>query len=298
VRLLNRLSSQSASDKNVEFKIRPNLNIDYPQSDIESISELPDKKGYQLITTFFGLYGVASPLPGYYTEELLDQEWDDKDAGRGFLDIIHQQLYPLLYQAWLKYRFSHNAIEDNAAAYWEIIFSLLGLPEEFRAAGDLSGTFLKYTGILNQRPKTQIGLKTILADYLKPVKVDIEPCVLRKVTLSQEQRCMLNERNHKLGFNSLIGDQVSDRSGKYLVRIGPLTIDQFLNILTKKRTLKFISTVRKLFMVQPLQCDIVLELAKGEAKPVCLGQPEYGVLGQSTWLIDEDNEDTYSVTIN
>ncbi len=303
VRLLNRLSEKttdenSSTGEGLELKIHPDLNIDYPQSDIESVQPLDDNRGYELTTTFFGLYGVASPLPGYYTEELLDEEWDDRSSKRGFLDVIHQHLYPLLYKAWLKYRFTHNAIESSGEHYWEIIYSILGLPEEFRKAGDLSGIFLKYTGIINQRPKTQLGLKTILADYLAPINITIDPCVLRQVVIHEQQRCKLSLENNRLGSDTVIGEQVADRAGKYRIRIGPLSMEQFQQLLNDKKHLRFIQAISKLFLVQPLQCDIVLELEQGAAQPVCLGQAQFSMLGQSTWLVEQTNEQAFSVTLN
>lgn len=198
----------------------------------------------------------------------------------------------------MKYRFSHNAIETSGERYWEIIYSILGLPEEFREYGDLSGSFLKYTGIINQRPKTQIGLNTILTDYLKPMQVEVEPCVLRNVVIQKQQRCKLSLVNNTLGLNSVIGEQISDRSGKYNIRIGPLSIEQFQQLLNDKKYLKFIQTISRLFLVQPLQCDIVIELKKGSAQPVCLGEKEHSILGQSTWLVNEHNEESFSVILN
>jgi len=280
--------------------IRPELNLDYPHADIESINEIDGGKGYELITTFFGLYGVASPLPGYYTEELLDEEWDERDARRGFLDVIHQHLYPLLYKAWAKYRFSHNAIEQNDERYWEIIYSILGLPEEFREFGDLSGQFIKYAGIISQRPKTQLGLNTILSDYMKSINVDmdVEPCVLRNVPIVEHQRCKLSLDNNVLGSNSVIGQQISDRSGKYNLNIGPLTGEQFQELLTNKKHIKFIRAVSEVFLVQPLQCQIILQLDKNAVKPICLGEEGYSALGQSTWLVNEINEQAFNVALN
>ena len=282
----------------MDIRIRPELNLDYPHADIESVRPLPDNKGYELTATFFGLYGVASPLPGYYTEELLDDEWEEREASRGFLDIIHQHLYPLLYRAWLKYRFSHNAIEANDERYWEIIYSILGLPEEFREFGDLSGHFLKYAGIIGQRPKTQIGLKTILDDYLRDINIDVEPCVIRNVPIVDHQKCRLSTDNNRLGIDSVIGEQISDRSGKYVVHIGPLSGEQFQMLLNNKKHVKFIRAISDLYLVQPLQCDIILELDRGAAQPICLGEPDYSHLGLSTWLVDQENRQTFSVVLN
>ena len=274
------------------------MNLDYPHADIESVKALADHKGYEIITTFFGLYGVSSPLPGYYTEELLDEEWEEREASRKFLDVIHQHLYPLLYQAWLKYRFSHNAIESNDERYWEIIYSILGLPEEFREFGDLSGQFIKYAGIISQRPKTQLGLKTILNDYLASIDVDIEPCVLRYVPIVEKQRCKLSLGHNTLGLDSVIGQQIGDRSGKYILHIGPVNGEQFQMLLNDKKHIKFIRAVSNLFLVQPLQCDIVLKLEKEAIKPVNLGDPDYSCLGQSSWLVSQTNKQTFHVILN
>jgi type VI secretion system protein ImpH len=302
VRLLDRLSDKVASDnqdaqKQLDIRIRPELNLDYPHADIESVEQLGDQS-YEIITTFFGLYGVSSPLPGYFTEELLDEEWDERTAARGFLDVIHQHMYPLLYRSWLKYRFAHNAIEADGERYWEIIFSILGLPDEFRDYGDLSGQFVKYAGLLAQRPKTSLGLKTILADYLDPVGVDVVQCIARKVAVIPQQRCRLGCDNHNLGSTCVIGEQVEDRSGKYQVVIGPISTDKFQALLNDYKHKKFMHTMINQYMVQPLECEIVLSLESGAAQPVCLGEPGFSQLGQSAWLVDKNNEFEFKVILN
>lgn len=241
---------------------------------------------------------MSSPLPGFYTEELLDEEWEEREASRGFLDIIHQHIYPLLYQAWSKYRFSQNAVEFNDKRYWEIIYSILGLPEEFREFGDFSGQFIKYAGIISQRPRTQVGLKTILNDYLESIEVDIEPCVYRDVPIVEQQRCRLSKANNMLGSNCVVGQQVGDRSGKYIIHIGPLSSEQFQMMLNDKKHVRFIKALSGIFMVQPLQCDIVLELDHGSAQPICLGEPDYSNLGQSSWLVSQHNDQSFSVILN
>ncbi|HHO59242.1 MAG TPA: hypothetical protein ENJ64_03290, partial [Thiotrichales bacterium] len=77
-----------AAGKLSSIRIRPELNLDYPQADIVAINALDDG-GYEILTTFMGLYGVSSPLPGFITEELLDDEWDEQNAAREFIDILH-----------------------------------------------------------------------------------------------------------------------------------------------------------------------------------------------------------------
>jgi len=280
------------------LRIRPQLSLDYAQSDIERIEQRDDGKGYDIETTFFGLYGVASPLPGYYSEELLDEEYEDRDARRGFLDIIHQQLYPLLYQAWLKYRFAHNTVENEDQKYWEILFSLIGLSKPFRQAHDGFGQLLKYAGIINQRPKSQLGLKTILQDYLTPLAVDIEPCVQRRVMIPPHQKSQLGGHNNQLGSDCVLDECVQDRSGKLRIDIGPLDAQQFLQFTCESKAREFIQMVCRLFLAQPLLYDIQLTLQAGAIRPVCLGEQAFARLGQSCWLVDETNTQSVSMVLS
>ncbi len=280
------------------MRIRPELNLDYPHSDIAEIKKLDTQNSFEIIATFMGLYGVASPLPGFYTEDLLDDEWDEKQAVRGFLDVIHQQIYPLLYQAWLKYRFSLNAIDNSAEKYWEIIYSLIGLGKDFRSSKKLTGHLLKYAGILSQQPRTQQGLQTILSDYFSDTPVDIQACVARKVSIVEKQRCRIGQANCHLGANLAIGQQVDDRSGKYRIVIGPIDRDEFNRIIDDDVTLDFVKTITGIFLIQPLIYEVELLLKPGSEKPVSLGNIESACLGKNTWLIHQTNKENISLKIN
>ena len=270
------------------------MNLDFPQADIAEINRL-DGKGFEIIATFFGLYGVASPLPGFYTEELLDEEWDDRHATREFIDIIHHQMYPMLYRAWLKYRFAHNSIEEEDPRYREIIYSLIGMGEEFRGDGALAGRLLRYAGIISQRPRTLVGLKTILNDSFSELPIDIEPCVPRYVNVPEHQKCRLGDSNNRIGEEAVIGQEVCDRASKYLIRIGPLDSDAFNGLINDDSSVAFIRAVTKLFLMHPLQFDIELLLKPGTARPVELGVRDHASLGRNTWLVSDTNTENYSL---
>jgi len=246
-----------------------------------------------------GLYGVASPLPGYFTEELLDDEWDEQYATREFFDVIHYHLYPLLYEAWSKYRFSLNAVEKGDDKYWDILYSIMGLSEEFREDKEFTARLLKYAGLFSQRTKSLLGLKTILCDFVDGVDVDIEPCIKRQVDIKTKQRCYLGENNSTLSEDAVIGMQVEDRSGKYRISLGPLTHQQFQTMNKQSSLIIQIRTIVSHYLVQPLDYEIVLNLQAGAASSAQLGNPKQSSLGENTWIIDsntsQQNKDTYSV---
>jgi type VI secretion system protein ImpH len=299
VKLLNKLVREKAPEQGSSpgLRIQPELNLDYPQSDIAQVS-LDDASGnYQMTTTFFGLYGVSSPLPGFYTEELLDDEWDEYTARKDFFDVIHNHLYPLLYQAWLKYKLSHNVVEFSKQNYTEIIFSLIGLSEAYREDRKNFGYLLRYSGLLSQRTRSLHGLKTLLKDIVGDIGLDIRPCVKRMVPIVKEQRCTLGRQNATLGFDACIGKQVIDRSGKFNIEIGPLNSDQFVAFSRGNEAVQTIRSVLDIYLVQPLEFSISLLLEPGTVKPASVGVWESAVLGTNCWLTRQTNKTTQRVDL-
>lgn len=288
------------------LRMRPELSLDYPPFDIASIDarHTDEARSYDITTTFMGLYGTASPLPSFYTEELLDQAQDDEHAPRGFLDIIHFHVFPLLYEAWAKYRFGMRAIEQDDAQYWDYLFSLIGLHDaELRARVPEPFRVLRYLGILSQQQRSLIGLKTILADYLD-LPVEIESCAPRTVPLPREQRARLAEDASLLGENCALGECIDDRSGHVVLRVGPMSAEEYGRFFLKPSRMRFIRFILAYYLVQPLDCDLVLIVEPrsiesttlgGNDWSKMLGVTEWARLGQDTWLVDGTNPEPVEI---
>ena len=274
------------------------MNLDYPQSDISEISHDEETDYYHITTTFFGLYGVSSPLPGFFTEELLDDDWDELSGRKQFLDVIHNHVYPLLYQAWLKYKFSHNIVEFEDKKYAEIIFSLIGMGELYRDNTKRYGHLLKYSGLLSQRIKSMSGLQTLLRDYMGNVELNIKPCVKRNVPIVDKQRCMLGVQNSKLNSDVCIGSEVADRSGKLEIDIGPLNAEQFTAFSQSQETTDTIKTLINYYLVQPLDYSINLLLEPNAIVAGCLGDQSSSVLGKNCWTTSQSNSLIERVVFN
>ena len=297
--MLNKLSSTSSKGKaaGASLRIQPELNLEYPQADIVDVAYDDASDQYRITTSFFGLYGVSSPLPGFYTEELLDDEWEESDSRKAFLDVIHNHIYPLLYQAWLKYKFAHNVVEFKGPKYLEIIFSLLGLSEAFRNESDPYGYLLKYSGLLSQRCKSLVGLKTLLKDFLGEVGLDIKPCISRRVSIARQQRSMLGLQNTRLGVDTCIGKEIVDRSGKFEIEIGPLDAEGFSRMHQELKTIDGIKSFLKIYLVQPLDYSVSLLLEPGAIKPGSLGDQESSILGSNCWLSSGQNKQAERIVL-
>jgi type VI secretion system protein ImpH len=296
-RLADAGTQSSGEGARVALKIQPELNLDYPESEITGIARDEKTGAYRITTTFFGLYGVSSPLPGYYTEELLDDEWDDLRSRKDFFDVIHNHLYPLLYQAWLKYKLAHNLVEFDGRKYAEIIFSLIGLGREYRSEDEDYGSLLRFAGLLSQRTRSLLGLKTLLQHIADDVAIDIRPCLQRKVSIVDKQRCLLGRQNATLGDNACIGKEVVDRNGKFGIDIGPLTAEQFQDFIRGHDLVRFSRRLLRIYMVQPLEYSVRLILAPGAARPACLGDEQSSLLGSNCWISSKSNESVEHVEL-
>lgn len=316
VRLLTLLGERDeANPRAPKLRMRPELTLDYPPFDIANIERLPERAGhdddfgYGISTTFMGLYGTASPLPSFYTEELLDQAQDDEHATRGFLDVVHFHVFPLLYQAWSKYRFGLKAVEQDDAQYWDYLFSLIGLHDaDLRAKVPEPFRVLRYLGILTQQHRSLVGLETILADFLHGMPVNIESCAPRNVRIPVEQRCRLSMQSPglspTLGNNSALGEHIADRTGRINIRIGPMPAEEYGRFFLKPDRMRFICFMLSYFLVQPLECELVLVVQPesiesttlgGNDWSKMLGVTEWARLGQDTWLVAGTNSEPVEI---
>jgi type VI secretion system protein ImpH len=297
IRLLRSLGSPSAKTEALEsggtehIRIRPKLSLAFPPADIDRIEELDNEEPHFLVTaTLLSLYGTSSPLPTFYTEDLMDEAAADESVTREFLDVINHRLFLLLFRSWTKYRQFLQVVEENNPQYIEKLFSLLGLGEiELREDVPDAYRLIRYVGLFTQFPRSALGLKALLEDALGRIPVDIVPCVRRKAKIPEDQRLFLGKSGAVLGQDAFIGKEIEDRMGKFRLQIGPVNRQQFHALLPGGEDCKKLAFLTTFYVVDSLEYDVELTLVKGEAQSVCLGRPEWSSLGCDTWIFAGDD---------
>lgn len=275
-RLLSRLMGLS------RVRFQPGLSFDYPEKELAGIRET--REGASVITTFMGLYGVSSPLPAFYTQELIDAEKEEQTAARALLDILHQRLYLLFYDSLRKYMPLYPVVEDQSRVYTNILFALMGMRDaRIRKPLPVTNRLLRYIGLFTQQPRSALGLKTLLEDAFEGYPVEIIQCAKRVVEIPEDQKTALGRQAAGLGKDAVVGSHVPDRMGKIIIRTGPLTHRQF-HLLLNDAWVPFVFLIQ-FYLSSPMECEVELILEKGEAKTVSLGRPEWASLGRSAWLI-------------
>jgi type VI secretion system protein ImpH len=268
-------------------RVRPELSLGFPSSDIASIEEATegDTSSFLMTARFLGLYGESSPLPSFYTEDLIDEASEDITVTRDFFDIINGPLYHLLFHCWTKYRWPIKVVEEKDAKTLEILFSLFGLGDPAIRDEVPDAFFLvRYLGLFTQFPRSAAALRTFLSDALEAPTLEILPCIPRWVKIPQDQRMRLGVSGCTLGADGFLGEEILDRAGKFLIRIGPVGREEFLSFFPgteKHRKLDFLT---RFFLIHPLDCDVEMILAAGEVRTSRLGRAEWSRLGEDTWL--------------
>ncbi|MES2361582.1 MAG: type VI secretion system baseplate subunit TssG [Pseudomonadota bacterium] len=285
------------------LRVRPKLGLGFPDSDIESIETRPEG-GYRVTANFFGLYGVASPLPTYYTEDLFEEEREGRHATRDFLDIVHYAMYPLLFDAWRKYRLQLRVLEDGDAQVLDRLYSFVGLGDaSVREQLPYSGDLLRYAGLLNLHPRSAMGLQTLLADAFSPAKVEIECCTLRAMPIPQDQRLRLGMQANCLGEDTHLGSEIDDYSSSLAIRLTDLPESLFHQLLPATDGNERLKFLTRFYLIDPLEIRVELELRREEARaartladaPEGLaaqadskaGTKNWSRLGLDTWLAPE-----------
>jgi type VI secretion system protein ImpH len=141
------------------------------------------------------------------------------------------------------------------------------------------------------------GLQTILTDYFQDITVEIQPCVKRLVPIVNKQRCILGKQNNQLGQTSCIGQQVVDRTGKFNILLGPVNKRQFTEMKFENKAVAFIESILTIYLVQPLEFNVILMSSKDILQSTQLGQSNWSALGQSTWLFEQSNTATVNQVI-
>ena len=275
-------------------RIRPLLSMSFPAADIAHVEskEMPGgTERFQLDVTFMGLYGSSSPLPSFYTEDLIRLE-NDESLLRGFLDLFHHRLFSLLFRTWEKYRHTVQYDAEGSDYYSQRLLTLIGATLEYLPQGESMrpGRLLAYAGLLTQQPRSAASLRALLADHFEEVPVDIDQCRGRWCDIAPRQRNRLGEANCALGQDTTLGSAVFDRAGNFGIDLGPMDFDTWLEYLPDGANIAQLRELTDLFNSDCLDYEVTMIL-RGETMKRAQLSSNHTRLGWSSWLGEKSPND-------
>ena len=264
----------------------------FAASDVAKITAVPGPGGlarYDVETTFLSVYGAVSPLPTYFTEELLNQE--DDSLQKEFLDLFHHRAISLFYRVWEKYRYTSRFSPDGSDYFSRRFQMLLGV-DRLPAGHHVDAVrILGFAGLLTQIPRSAASLRGLLSDYFDGVPVRIDSCVGRWLPIPEDQRNRLALSNSRLGKDLSLGERVYDVSCTFRVAMGPLSLEEYMAFLPCGDKMPELRELTDLMNGDGLDYEVELQLKEEQVPPLQLCGPT-ARLGWSSWLGRRDGMDS------
>jgi type VI secretion system protein ImpH len=275
-------------------RMRPSASLAFPSCDIEEVAEIEDgHPPYRLTAAFLGLYGAHSPLPSYYSEEILFRSEEVADPVRDFLDIFNHRLYSLFYRGLLRYR-GHLLYKEEAADEfsWRL-FALSGLAaaEMPKMSGIKPERLLQFTGQWCQFPRSAASVIAALSTYLDLPAIHVKQCVSRWVYLPLEKQSRLGGHANRLGVDATVGERVLDRTGKFRVSVGPVDYDTYLEYLPGSDKMTDLGHMAKLGSGGWLAFDVEVILRGEDTTRLAVVLSSEGRLGLTAGLFTQPADD-------
>lgn len=270
------------------IRFTPDGSITFPPNDIADITEKDGVVSFTL--SFMGLVGVMSPLPVYFSEYLSTHP-DTAPPLYDFLTIFNHRLYSLFFRAWKKYHFLFNFSVDGSDSFTRKVGMLAGVdttmnPKKMR--------LLAYCGILSSSTRSGAGLSTLLSDYFNGIPVRIDEFAPRWAPLRNVKPLGTDTA---LGRATILGTTYFDRSGKFRVVVGPLSREVYETFLPDTENIADMKEAVDLYLSDPLEYEIEVQLQSIELIPVILGADETRLGETSALGRSEEMTDIQSIVI-
>lgn len=262
--------------------------------------------------SFMGLYGAAAPGPLYFSELINDPMVEEVAHLRNFLDLFNHRLLSFYYRAWQKYRYPYRYEHGAKDTFSANVLAFTGLRDKEAQEQTYLHTprLVKYIGLLSMRTRPLAGLRRLLADTFRHLLTDAEitavaadtfddpgerqlshralgrlrirSWMLRWVDIPPEEQNRIGLRNSSLGQDLTLGEATPNRTGKFRVRLGPLTYRAYRRLLPGGEPFRLLCALTRLWVGDRLDFDFELVLRRQDVPEAQLGD---GVqLGWTGWV--------------
>ena len=265
-----------------------------------------------IIVNFMGLTGPQGVLPLFYTQLIIERV-RAKDTGMlAFFDIFNHRAISLFHAAWEKYRFAiAYEREPGQDPISRALMHLIGIGTEGLPARQAvpDQALLFYSGLLSLHPRSSAALRNMLWDYFD-VPVEIEQYVGAWYRLDPSTQCRFEKGatySEQVGVGVIVGDEIWDQQSGVRIRLGPLSLAQYLDFLPNGTAYQPLKALVRFFGGDQMDFEVQLVLKRNEVPPSELGVEESGSqgvresrvapqLGWSTWAktaaMNRDPSDT------
>ncbi|WP_227317179.1 type VI secretion system baseplate subunit TssG [Cedecea davisae] len=220
------LGGGSPANDPVRFSPWPGMGFPAGELRVVEYDEDNADKPPVIRTTFMGLYGVDSPLPTAYLDDIT-QRREGHEALQGFLDIFSHRILTQFYRIWRKYSYPATFENGGTDAISQSLLGLvgLGIPGTANHIATPVSRFLALLGVLRQPGKTQEGIRALVQLLAPETTACVSPYSLRPVAVAHPL-AFSGEEDILLDGNAPLGDEVMDASSQLLIELKTGSADE------------------------------------------------------------------------
>lgn len=276
---------------------KSDASIAFPGSDLSTL-ERSESGQFILTTKFLGFSGSQSPLPGYYLDRMARESAQNEEGLKAFLDLFSHRWTQFAYHAWRKYRYYISFRNGGTDTFSLRMYAMVGLgnPSVRDRLAINHSKMLAYAGILATPGRSPDVVCNLVSHCFDLPDVSIENWQLRKVPVDPAQQNRLGVRNPKrrtagyiagrsvIGVNFTLGACVPDRSGKFLLRLGNLSMARYLSFLPEGENHQALTLFISFLLRDQLAWDLQLNLAPEQAERMRLGDRPRSCIGRTAFI--------------
>ncbi len=268
--------------------VRSDLGLSPPRSEIHAIeNRIAHQDIVRLIITvsMFQMYGTGSPLPLFYTQELLREYNRGESTSRDFIDCICSLIYDAYFKTWQKCDLLHSLFEKNDDDIWERLFCISGLGiKAGKNTFSNPQSYIAFASFTSRMVKTAEGLRSILSMYTKNHSLTIEQCPTRKAHVPADQRCVIGRSGNVLGESIFLGNTLLDRMNALRILIGPIGSDELMEYFPDGRMIPLFQQIFKLYVDRLIVWDCKVSIRANSIRTTQPGNRTAARLGWNTWV--------------
>jgi type VI secretion system protein ImpH len=273
----------------VRFSVNPSLS--FPAGDVQDF-RARDGAPPEMVVNFLGLVGHMGVLPTHYSRMIPETNSPDPkpNALRDFLDLFHHRMVSLFYRAWERSHFFVPLERGDADWMTERLNDLigLGLENSRESVGVEAEALLPYSGLLAAIPRSALSLQAMIEAYFD-VPAEVEQFQGGWYRISEAHQCRIDDDEGlggRLGEAAALGDEIWDPRARALVRIGPLTLERYRELVKGGRSWADLQGLIRYFGDGQVDIDVQLVLKREDVPGIVLGSEDESStpLGLGSWI--------------
>lgn len=212
-------STSDPADDPIRF--RPHPGMGFPVSELKAIEHDPLQPSARptVRTTFMGLYGVDSPLPTGYLDDITLQR-EGHESLEAFLDIFNHRILTQFYRIWRKYSYPATFEPGGQDKTSQCLLGLIGLgiPGTANHVATPVSRFLALLGIMRQPARTAEGVQAVVKLLAPFTQAQVVPHCLRPVPIASPAG-FYDDKPLWLDGRTVLGDEALDANSQLLITL-------------------------------------------------------------------------------